>query len=182
MAIDRKPDCEGAYNVLIRALFASARHREAVALADRAVEASGDDYNVYIPLVNAFSVLGDTASAVKFRELEMAILLRQLETVPEDVRARILLSADYAALGKSREAVAELEKAVSMRPGDPDTLYNAACTYGCLNMKAEALSMFRRSVEVGYSNPDWASQDSDLACIHGDPEFKRILRENLRHG
>ena len=181
-AIEAKPDCEGAYNVLMRALFASSRHQEAAAFADRAIEAAADDYNVYIPIVNSFMALGDTAMANKFREKEMVVIQQQLEMVPEDVRARILLAADYASLGRAREAVAELEKAVSMRPGDPDTLYNAACTYGCLDMKAEALTMFSRSVDCGYSNPDWASQDSDLACIHDDPEFKRILTEVLRRG
>jgi serine/threonine protein kinase/Tfp pilus assembly protein PilF len=181
-AIESKPDCEGAYNVLTRALFASARHKEVAAFADRAIEAAADDYNVYIPIVNSFMALGDTATATKFREKEMVVLQQQLEMVPEDVRARILLAADFASLGRPREAVAELEKAVSMRPGDPDTLYNAACTYGCLSMKAEALTMFSRSVDCGYSNPDWAAQDSDLNCIHDDPEFKRILQEVLRRG
>ena len=51
-AIDRKPDCEGAYNVLGRAYFASGRFKEAADLIERAIEANGDDYNVYIPYTN----------------------------------------------------------------------------------------------------------------------------------
>jgi hypothetical protein len=49
-------------------------------------------------------------------------------------------------------------------------------------MKEEALTMFRRAVEVGYSNPDWAANDSDLACIHDHPEFKRIINEVMHRG
>jgi non-specific serine/threonine protein kinase len=47
-AIDRKSDCEGAYNILGRALFSSDRSQEAAAIVERALEANGDDYNTYI--------------------------------------------------------------------------------------------------------------------------------------
>ena len=181
-AVELKPDCEGGYNVLARILFASRRFQQAVDLVDKAVEFAGDDYNVYVTLINALSAIGDTARTRTMREKEVVVLEMQLQMVPEDVRARILLAADYAALGREREAVTELERAVAMRPNDPNTLYNAACTYGCLNMKEEALTMFRRAVEVGYSNPDWAANDSDLACIHDHPDFKRIINEVLHRG
>jgi len=181
-AIELKPDCEGGYNVLSRAYFASGRFQQAADLVDKALASCGDDYNVYVTLINAVSSLGDAARTLALRQKEVVVLEQQLQMVPEDVRARSLLAADYAALGREREAVTELERAVAMRPNDPNTLYNAACTYGCLNMKEEALTMFRRSVEVGYSNPDWAAHDSDLACIHNDPEFKRIINEVLHRG
>ena len=181
-AISLKPDCEGGYNVLTRSLFASGRFQEVADIVDKALAACGDDYNVYVTLVNAVSAIGDTARTRSLREKEVIVLEQQLQMVPEDVRARILLAADYAALGREREAVTELERAVAMRPNDPNTLYNAACTYGCLNMKEEALNMFRRAVEVGYSNPDWAANDSDLACIHDHPDFKRIINEVLHRG
>jgi non-specific serine/threonine protein kinase len=46
-AVERKSDCEGAYSILGRAYFASGRFQEAANLVDRALEANGDDYNVY---------------------------------------------------------------------------------------------------------------------------------------
>ena len=91
-----------------------------------------------------------------------------------------MLANTYAAVGRAREATAEVEKAVAMRGSDPLTLYNAACTYGNLNMKAEALATFKKAIEAGYRNPDWAARDNDLACIHDDPEFQRIIKEITR--
>ncbi len=181
-AVERKQDCEGAYSVLLRAYFASGQNQEVAELCDRAVEASGDDYNVYPPLVNCFAALGDPEASRKMREKAVVALQQQVELVPEDVRARSLLAVQFGALNRVREAVSELEKTVALRPNDPNTLYNAACTYGILNMKEEALLMFRRAVESGFSNPDWAARDSDLACIHDDPEFKRILSHDLHRG
>ena len=181
-AVDRKQDCEGAYSVLLRAYFASGRYQEVADLCDRAVESVGDDYNVYPPLVNSFAALGDPEASRKMREKAVVALQHQVELVPEDVRARSLLAVQFGALNRVKEAVAELEKTVAMRPKDPNTLYNAACTYGIVNMKEEALLMFRRAVESGFSNPDWAARDSDLACLHEDPEFKRIISQDLHRG
>jgi TolB-like protein/Flp pilus assembly protein TadD len=175
LAIDRKPDCDGAYNVLGRAYFASGRFKEAAELIERAVEANGDDYNVYIPYTNCLDRLGKADIARRFREMEMLVLERQLEMVPEDVRARGLLAADYANVGRPDDAIRHAEMAVALRPNDSSVLYNAACTYGVLLRKKEALSILRRAKEAGYSNDDWPRQDPDLTCLHDDPEFKAIF-------
>jgi tetratricopeptide (TPR) repeat protein len=175
LAIERKPDCDGAYNVLGRAYFASGRFQEAADLIERAIEANGDDYNVYIPYTNALDRLGKTEIARRFREMEMLVLERQLEMVPEDVRARILLAADYANVGRSDDAIRHAEMAVALRPNDSSVLYNAGCTYGVLGRKAEALAMLRRAKDAGYSNEDWIHEDPDLTCLHDDAEFKLLF-------
>jgi non-specific serine/threonine protein kinase len=174
-AIDRKPDCEGAYNVLGRAYFASGRFQEAADLIERAVEANGDDYNVYIPYTNSLDRLGNTAVSRRFREMEMLVLERQLEMVPEDVRARGLLAADYANIGRADDAVRHAEMAVALRPSDSSVLYNAACTYGVLRKKPEALALLKRAKEAGYSNDHWPRLDPDLMCLHGEPEFDTLF-------
>ena len=173
-AIEHRPDCEGVYNVLGRAYFASGRFREAAELVDRALEANGDDYNVYVPYIMSLERLGEKDRPRQLRERMSAALERQLELVPEDVRARILLAANYATTGREADATRHLQTAVALRPGDGSTLYNAACTYGILQKKAEALDTLRRARDAGYSNLEWASRDPDLACLHDDPEFKRL--------
>jgi non-specific serine/threonine protein kinase len=174
VAIDRKHDCPGAYNVLGRALFASDRWQEAAGLVDKALEANGDDYNMYIAYILVLESLGETAAARGLREREMNVLHQQLELTPDNVRARILLAADYAALGLKSDAIRELERAVEMRPNDANILYNAACTYGVMQMKTEALALAHKTIAVGYTNLDWMSRDPDLACLHGDPEFQQL--------
>jgi TolB-like protein/Tfp pilus assembly protein PilF len=174
-AIERKPDCDDAYNVLGRALFASDRWQEAADLAERAIEASGDDYNVYVPFINVLAAMGRAGAVDALRDRWRLALEQQVEMVPEDARARVLLAGTYAYLGKRPAAVAQIERAVAMRPNDSNTLYNAACAYGVLHMRDEALAMFKRAVEAGYGNPEWALRDTDLACLHDDPEFKSFV-------
>ena len=174
-AIERKPDCEGSWNILGRAYFASGRSEMAAALAERAIEANGDDYNTYIPYTAALEKLGRKKETEHYRDRMTRVLRQQLQVVPEDVRARILLSSNLAWTGEADEAVRHLQTAVALRPGDPNTLYNAACTYGVLGRKAEALETFKKAVTAGYGNPNWAAKDSDLACLHDDPEFQKLV-------
>jgi serine/threonine protein kinase/Flp pilus assembly protein TadD len=177
LAIERKADCPGAYSVLGRALFASDRWAEAATLVDRALEANGDDYNMYVAYTNVLEALGQSDVANRLREREIGVLRQQLEQVPEDVRARILLAADYAKFQRKEEAIRELEKAVALRPNDAIILYNSACTFAVMGMKAEALALLKRTRAAGYGNLDWMARDPDLVCLHGDPEFQRLIQE-----
>src|ERR1700733_15130130 len=58
-AIERKRDCEGAYYTLCRSLFASGQYQEMASIADEALEASGEDYNCYVPILNSLNALGN---------------------------------------------------------------------------------------------------------------------------
>jgi non-specific serine/threonine protein kinase len=174
-ALELKKDCDGAYNILARSLFESDRWAEALESVHQAITVNGDDYNVYVPFTNMYEGLGRTEDAAKLREREIAVLEQQLRDVPEDVRARVLLAADYAATGRHDDAGRELQKAVDLRPHDSNILYNAACTYGVMKRKAEAFEMLRRARAAGYVNTDWIRRDPDLACLHGEPEFEKLF-------
>ena len=170
------PTAEGSWSILGRAYFASGRYEEAAALTERAFEANGDDYNTYPPYANALERLGRKKEGSQLRERMIKVLRQQLELVPDDVRARILL-ADQLANSKqdADESVRHLQTAVALRPGDPNTLANAACTYGVLGKKAEALEMLKKAFAAGYGNRNWAARDPDLDCLHDDPEFQKLV-------
>jgi non-specific serine/threonine protein kinase len=176
-AIAEQPECEGAHDVLGRAYFSSGRYEEAARLAESALESVSNDYNALVPLINSLEKLGRKEDAERLRRRETEVLQDQLQHFPDDVRARILLAADLANLGDFEAASMHVKIAVAMRPSDANILYNAACTYGLLRMKAEALDTFRRSVEAGYSHTDWCKQDPDLKILHDDPEFKKLVGE-----
>src|ERR1700675_5087585 len=91
-AIERKPDCEGSWSTLGRAYFASGRFEEAAALSERAIEANGDDYNTYVPYDRSLDRLGRQEERARVHSRMINVLRQQLELVPEDVRARLLLA------------------------------------------------------------------------------------------
>jgi non-specific serine/threonine protein kinase len=175
-AIERKPDCDGAWDILGRAYFASGHFEEAAALTERAIEANGDDYNTYIAYGRCLARLGRKKEAENVQQRFIKALRQQLDLVPEDVRARILLATQLACFKEDAdESMRHLQTAVALHPKDSRVLYNAACTYGVLGKKAEALETLKRSFAAGYSNPAWAANDTDLDCLHDDPEFQRLV-------
>jgi tetratricopeptide (TPR) repeat protein len=174
-AIEMKRDCDGAYNILARSLFESDRWAEALETVDQAIAVNGDDYNVYVPYTNILEGLGRSEDAARLRQREILVLEQQLKDVPEDVRARVLLAADYALAGRGADAERELHKAVDLRPNDSNILYNAACTYGVMGKKPEAIGMLRRAKAAGYQNLEWTRRDPDLSCLHGEPDFEHLF-------
>jgi non-specific serine/threonine protein kinase len=180
-AVGRKPDCEGAYNILARCYHASDRYQEVVELAERALEHNGDDYNIYVPIHNALGKLGEEKKRAALRDRGAEALERQLELVPEDVRARILLAGNYAEMGRESDSLRHVETAVALRPMDSNVLYNATCTLAMLGKKADALGMLQRCIEAGYGNFDWASRDPDLSSLHDEPLFQKLILRDKAH-
>jgi len=176
-AIERKRDCEGAYYLLCRALFAAGRYQEIVDVAEAAIEASGEDYNVYVPIVNAYGAMGKEEAKRNMLQRRMVAFENHLKQVPEDARARILLGGDYADLGRPEDALRELNLAVTLRANEASILYNAACLYCGLNRKSEAMDALRKSWEAGFRDAVWARRDPDLNILHDDPEFHRLFPE-----
>ena len=176
-AIERKRDCEGAYYLLCRSLFAAGRYREVVDVMEAAIEASGEDYNVYVPIMNSLGAIGETAAKAVMTKRRVAALENHLKQVPEDARARILLGGDYAGSGRVDDALRELNLAITLRANEASILYNAACVYTNLNKKTEALAALRKAWEAGFRDSVWARRDPDLSALHGDEEFERLYPE-----
>jgi TolB-like protein/tetratricopeptide (TPR) repeat protein len=175
-AIEMKRDCDGAYNILARSLFESDRWAEALETVDQAVGAERRRLQRLHPLHQHLRGAGSDrgrgpAAAARDRGARAAA-----RDVPEDVRARILLAADYAAAGRAADADRELQKAVDLRPNDSNILYNAACTYGVMKRKPEAIEMLRRAKVAGYQNLEWIAPRPRPRL----PPRRARLREALR--
>ena len=168
------PDCEGAYYLLCRSLFSAGRFQEVADIAETAVQSSGEDYNVYVPIVNALGALGKDEMRRGFRDRRVQVLEGHLMKVPEDARARVLLASSYAEMDRAEDAAREMQFALALRPNDSSMLYNCACIYCKLRKKPEALEALKKARDAGFKDPDWARRDPDLTLLHGDPEFERL--------
>jgi tetratricopeptide (TPR) repeat protein len=173
-AIDRKSDTEGAWYLLGRTLFAAGRYQETVDMADAALKAAGDDYNVYIPIKNAMGALGKTDLARNIVLQRKAILEEHVSKVPEDARGRLLLALDYAEMGRKDDANREATLAAALRPNEATVLYNLACVWCQLDRKSEAMVALRRAWEAGFRDSTWARRDPDLAMLQDEPEFAKL--------
>jgi non-specific serine/threonine protein kinase len=175
--IERKPDTEGAYYLLGRALFAAGRYQEVADLAEAALAAAGEDYNVYVPIVNSLGALGKKEARRNVVLQRIQVLESHLKKIPEDARGRTLLANDYTQVERVEDAVREAELAMVLRANDAMVLYNVACVFGQLGRKAEALGALRKAWDAGFRDPSWARRDPDLSILHEDPEFERLYPE-----
>jgi serine/threonine protein kinase/tetratricopeptide (TPR) repeat protein len=173
-AIERKKDCEGAYYLLCRALFSAGRYRDVADVAEVALEASGEDYNVYVPVLNALGALGKHEIRNNIQMRGVAAFENHLKQVPEDARARILVAGYYAEVGRVDDAIRETTMAMTLRANEASILYNAACVFCMLKRKPEALDALRKAYDAGFKDPNWARRDPDLAPLLGEPEFERL--------
>jgi tetratricopeptide (TPR) repeat protein len=176
-AIERKRDCEGAYYMLCRALFAAGRYQEVLDVAEAAIEASGEDYNVYVPILNSLGAMGKEEANRNMTHRVIVALENHLKQVPEDARARVLLGAYYADLGRVEDALRELSLAVTLRANEASILYNAACAYCGLKRKPEALEALRKAWEAGFRDSVWARRDPSLTLLYDDLEFDHLYPE-----
>jgi serine/threonine protein kinase/Tfp pilus assembly protein PilF len=172
--ISRKRDCEGAFYLLLRCLFASGQHQEVANLAEEAIEASGTDYNVYVPILNSLGSLAKTEAKGNILLRTIQALETHLREVPEDARARSLVATYYADVGRKEDAMREATMAMTLRPNEAIILYNATCTFCALQRKEEAMDAIGKAWRAGFRDADWVRGDPDLALLHGDPEFERL--------
>jgi tetratricopeptide (TPR) repeat protein len=119
--------------------------------------------------------LGRKTEALRVRERQTRALERQLELVPDDVRARILLAIEYASLGRAGDAVAQLERAVHLRRTMAIRSTTRPASYGVLDRSADALNMLRRAIKAGYANFDWVRRDPDLMLLRDEADFKELV-------
>jgi serine/threonine protein kinase/Tfp pilus assembly protein PilF len=173
-AIERRRDCEGAYYLLCRSLFAAGRQQEVLNVAEAAIEASGEDYNVYVPILNAMGALLKEEAMLSMSRRFIAALENHLKQVPEDPRARVLLGANYAKTGREEDAIRELNLAITLRSNEASILYNAACAFCVMKRKPEALDTLRKAWEAGFHDAVWARRDPTLALLRDEPEFERL--------
>ena len=137
--------------------------RKLPTIMEVAIEASGEDYNVYVPIMNALNALGKPGANRNILLRCIAALENHLKQVPEDARARILLGSNYAELGRVDDAMRETNLAITLRANEASILYNAACTYCFLKRKPEALETIAKAWEAGFKDSSWARKDPDLA-------------------
>jgi serine/threonine protein kinase/Tfp pilus assembly protein PilF len=174
-AIERKPDCEGAYYLLGRTLFALGRYQEVADMAEEALAASGDDYNVYVPIHNSLSALGKADAVRNLEVRRVEAFESHLKKVPEDARARTLLALSFIAVGRPEDASREAALAMALRPDDAMVLYNVACIYCGLGKNAEAMDALSKAWDAGFRDPNWARHDPDLEPLRENPEFERLF-------
>jgi hypothetical protein len=57
-----------------------------------------------------------------------------------------------------------------------DNYYNAACCFALTGKKDSALTYLRKAVQSGWNNKKHLVKDGDLTSLHGDKQWKKLIR------
>jgi tetratricopeptide (TPR) repeat protein len=91
--------------------------------------------------------------------------------------------------GPHEDATGDAEAAMTMRPGQPNLLYDAACVFSLASgrvpgdaSKAEryakqAVELLRRSVAAGFQDLSHLKRDTDLAQLRDRPDYKELVTD-----
>ena len=152
--IERKRDTESAYYLLLRALFSSGQYQEIAAVAEAAIEASGADYNVYVPIQNALGALGKQ-DALQERAPARDPGLRGAPAArcPRTRAPASCWRGPTPTTGGSTRRTREADLAMVLRPNDANVHYNAACVFCTMSKKAEAMAALGRAWKAGLPRP-----------------------------
>jgi len=150
------------------------RYAEAVASLERAGKSTPDDYQVWANLGDAYRAAGDPAKAAAAFGKSIPLATEQLRLNPKDAAAHSFLAADYAKLGKHREAEEHRRQALELGGENPDIFMDAAVVSALAGRNAEAVEFVRKSVRAGYC-PAIAAGLPELASLRSDSEFRAIV-------
>ena len=99
-----------------------------------------------------------------------------LDRRPEQFEALEMAANHFTQLGYYADGLRLDERLARLRPDDSGVLYNIACSFALVGRGDDALLALSRAVKNGYRNHRHMAKDEDLASLHEDERFKRLLR------
>ncbi len=126
----------------------------------------------------ANTVAAQAASAYDSKDwAKSAELYGELSQSPEaPPRVWLRLGASFRELGKYPDALAAFEKANAAGAalfGE----YGEAAVYAAMKQPEKALEHLEKAVQQGYAQPEVLSADPNLAALHSDPRFSKLVEQ-----
>lgn len=109
------------------------------------------------------------------REFMLTILEVETARHPGNVEALAELGHAYTREGRHIDGLRVDRKLARLIPHDPTVHYNLACSLALLERPDAALDALETAIGLGYADPEFMSDDQDLATLHGDQRFKELL-------
>ena len=156
---------DGAYSNLGTLQFYLGRYREAAESFQRATELTPGKSNYWRNLADAYRWspgLRPKAAAAYGRAIALA--REELSTDPRDTEALVTLGISLAKSGKPEAGLAEIQKALAIEPGNPESLYEAAVAANLLGRTDDAIGWLRQAVDGGLG----------VRQIRAEPEFQKL--------
>ncbi len=108
---------------------------------------------------------------------EMRFYESLLEKKPDFVDALFALGDLYTKKELYQKALEVDQRLSVLRPENPTTHYNLACTYSLMNQIEHAFKAIQVAFESGYDDFPFLEHDKDLFNLRKDDRFQRLFDE-----
>lgn len=109
------------------------------------------------------------AAEIHYREM--------IDEDPEDPQAWFMLGFSVHYQGRYDEARELFLKSEELGSNKGLVHYNLACGYAQQGNDSKALEELRIAMQVGFNQPEWASEDPDLKSIRTNEKFQEIVQQ-----
>lgn len=158
-----------------RACLAEGNFEKAARLFVRAQEVNPSDYQAPCFLAMVYRSMGRPELARQADAHSLEVIERHVAMNPDDARALCFGASAFAEQGQRDKALKWAEAALDSRENEPHFLYNTGCTFAQLGETGRALDLLERAVDLGWGHRAWIEHDSDLASLHDNPRFQKLL-------
>ena len=107
-------------------------------------------------------------------DIEIGFLEGLLRRDPKYVDALQILGDDYTRRGRYEDGLKVDEQLTHLRPGDPLTHYNLACSYALTSRFEEAFAALNLALDHGYRDFRWLAKDPDLNGFRRHALYRRL--------
>ena len=116
-------------------------------------------------------LLGETLRELRRYRDAVFPLRRCLELIPDDIHVTLALGWCYKRIGKLDEAIAALEHAVMVEPGDAILHYNLACYWSLARNSRRAIQHLAQAFDIDGNFRELVVEEPDFDPIRNDPLF-----------
>ena len=165
-----------AYTNLGNAYFYLRRYDEATRAYEHAVNLSGGDYMLWWNLAEGYywaPAKRPQAADAYWHAISLA--REKLQVNPKDTSALSVLAFCHAVLGERKPALAYLQRALGISPGNPDLCFKAALVYNQFGETERALSWLEKAVAAGFS-PTTIRDTPNFDHLRSNTRFQELLR------
>jgi tetratricopeptide (TPR) repeat protein len=113
-------------------------------------------------------------------DFEIEFFERVLHRAGDYVEVLAALAERLCEKGWYHRAVVIDERLALLRPRDPATQYNRACSLARVGRADEALAALRSAIKNGFDDARFLLADDDLASLRDRPEFQRLVTRLTR--
>ncbi len=107
-------------------------------------------------------------------DIEIEFIEGVVERDPAYVEALQILAEDYTRREKHTKGLKVDQQLAQLRPDDPITHYNLACSYSLTERFDDAFESLQRAIDLGYRDFKWMGKDPDLRLFRKHPLFRKI--------